>query len=68
MYKVCLKVRFSRSRAHGFGGVIKQPRSITTAVCARFCRELHLIHLEYSKECVWLEECSRQCKSSKPEF
>jgi hypothetical protein len=53
MYKVYLKAKvFKGCKRHGFGGV--KQLTVNTTKFANL--ELHLIHLEYSKECVWLEE------------
>jgi hypothetical protein len=57
MYKVYLKVRFSRVvKRHGFGGVGQATHGQHNRLRAPGSVELLLIHLEYSKECVWLEE------------
>jgi hypothetical protein len=57
MYKVYLKVRFSRVvKRHGFGGVGQATHGQHNRLRAPGSVGVLLIHLEYSKECVWLEE------------
>jgi large subunit ribosomal protein L3 len=57
MYKVYLKVKGFQGvvKRHGFGGVGQATHGQHNRLRAGSVRLL-LIHLEYSKECVWLEE------------
>jgi ribosomal protein L3 len=49
------KGKFSRVvKRHGFGGVGQATHGQHNRLRAPVCRSF--IHLEYSKECVWLEE------------
>jgi hypothetical protein len=43
-------------KRHGFGGVGQATHGQHNRLRAPGSVELLLIHLEYSKECVWLEE------------